>query len=90
MDPTVVFALFAVALKRCGLARTPNGPVDYAVDAGEFMYMNTAKGHHYFKHCASRNYVLTTVAVRGDAPEGFVVPVTERPFFRGEFPADPS
>jgi hypothetical protein len=80
---TALFALLAAALARFGLARHPGEATTHDVDPGEFMYMNTAKGHHYFKHCGSRNYVL--VPVDG---EGLLAPATDKPFFRGDFPSD--
>ena len=79
---SALFALLAVALARFGLARAPGAAPSHDVDPGEFMYMNTAQGHHYFKHCASRNYVLVPLS-----GEGLLAPATDKPFFQGEFPA---
>jgi hypothetical protein len=84
-----LFVLLTAAIARHGIARTPGAAPDKGVDAGEFMFMQTAKGYHQFKHSRSRNYVFVQGSV---GPRGFVghllVPATDEPFLQGIFPAD--
>jgi hypothetical protein len=82
-----LFLLLTAAIARHGIARTPGAAPAKDVDAGEFMFMQTAKGYHQFKHHQSRNYVF----LRGEVgPRGFsghlLVPTTDEPFLEGRFP----
>ncbi len=42
------FEMLAMAIKKEGISRKPGAPPDKNMDPDEFMYMQTAKGHHQF------------------------------------------
>jgi len=73
------------AIHKFGIPREPGGQPDKKVNANEFMFMQTAKGYHQFKHSKSRNYVfLKATGVK--SPRDLVVPATDKPFMKGIFP----
>lgn len=81
-DADKAFAMLEKAIKKEGIPRKPGAAPDKHVSPDEFMYMQTAKGYHQFKHSRSRNYVFVH-----ERTGKLVVPAMEdKPFMKGDFP----